>query len=227
MKTKKQKREIIFVVVLCLFVLLGGYFFMRYGDQKNPHGRKKLSVDHQVTLNQSALQSFERSLNDFLRQVDARMQDYRNDRKVLEGLVRPENMRDPAYIAENYALAQEVIPSLRTQMDALLNVFDEKEKEVRAILANQPESARKRIFKYWKDMKNEQASAFVTYFTVEDEIIKAHEALIQFYYAHRQSITYDRDNNEVHFVNPEDDARAQALRQVIRNLKRQQSDALN
>ena len=223
MKTKR--REVIFVTVLCLFLLGSTIAYVKVAKIKTPQGSNKVSVSQNNLLRRGALQSFEDSLNDFLRQVGFKMQDYRQDRAILFDLAEPRNLKDPSFAEQNYKLALEIFPSLRKQMDALLSVFESKEAEVQKLLSSQPQDVRSRVWRQWKSMKDKQLSAFITYFMYDDQILTAYQELLYFYYMKRQRFHYDRGSNRLVFDSPDDQDKVRAMLEDIRLLKAQQASS--
>lgn len=172
------------------------------------------------------MQGFEDSLNDFLVQVGGEMRAYRQQRRLLDDLIEPLNLRDAAYIEENYRFAAVLIPALKVQMDKVFAVFEAKDAEVEGLLAGQPEAFRRKILAQWQQVKAQQGGRFVTYFEFEGEMLGAYEALLRFYYTRQNQVRFDEDAEIVFFEASEDRAREKVLRDAIAALKAGQAAAL-
>lgn len=233
-----QRREIIFILVVCAMIFGGLWFYS---------GRTLLSTvysydgsiiaitdEHEAERGavqkkdprRALRQNFETSLNDFLQKVYVKMRDYRGARKILDDLVAPHNLQNAAYIEENYALSREMIGVLKGQMDDILQVFAAKEREVHALLKGQPENVQGNVLRSWNDLKANQLNAFVSYFSLEAQVLDAYADVMAFYYSERAGIRYLARRNELAFATPQGQAQERALLDAVQALKTQQSALL-
>lgn len=207
------KATIISVLVVLFLGLAGIYFVSNKGyifDAPEP----------EVPLPQSpALQEqFADFLKIFLDDVEKGMKAYRDERRVLVDALRVENLREPAYVDENYALVKKIIPSLQDKMDYVASIFEAAEIRVNELLTNQPEDIRLAALQKWDELKHTQGKVYADYFTVETALLKAYEDLIEFYLVKKGQYSFNIETGEMEFKNADDAAQEKRLRQDIKVL---------
>jgi hypothetical protein len=107
-----------------------------------------------------------------------------------------------------------------------MQTFETKEREVQALSSGQPSSIRSRVEETWANMKEKHIRTYVAYFTLEDEILSAHEDLLALYYRKTNSLRYDPQTNQILFNDPADKKKEQALRHKIGALLKEQAETL-
>lgn len=174
----------------------------------------------------SAQTQFDEILKTFLADVNKAVGEYRAERKIIVESVKPENLQEPAYVEENYDMVRALLPSLRKRKDVIFNAFDVTEVKVQELVAMQPEADRQPILDQWAKLKQEQMNLYQNFFTAEDEIIKAYDNLLTFYYSKRYEFTVDLEKNTIVFKTPEDNDRARLMQDTVASLHAKQSEVL-
>ena len=220
----KQKDKIIIAAVLAILAIGAGvYVFLQKPQEIQPQpSQEQAPIPEESSLEKQ----FDALLNEFLKSVDEKAQAYKNERRVLAELVRPENLRDPAYVEQNYQLMKTTVPSLRLQIDDLMLVFENTEARVTALISGQPEEIGGPIAQEWQKLKQEQAVLYVSFFEIEEEMLRTFESLMEFYYIKQGSYKFDSVNNEILFDNPEDEMNAKALTSKLMELAQKESALL-
>jgi flagellar hook-basal body complex protein FliE len=172
-------------------------------------------------------QRFVDFLNDFIKRVNEGMIAYKKERKILIQAMGPTNMREPAYVEENFNLVQTLIPSLRQKMADVIKIFEDAEHEVDQLLLNQPEPTRLAVLQKWTEMKRSQADVYIAYFTIENELLSAYEDLMRFYNDKKDAFEVDVDSRVVVFKEQADVDAEQRLRGRIAELYAEQEVLLN
>jgi len=221
-----KRRDVIFIVALVVFVFSVLFFYQgRNFSHDKPKGAASQNSAAQTATaaKQQYLKRFEASLNDLLKGIFVEVNDYRERRRILNNIVRPENLRNAQYISEGYALALQTIPDLQARSVSIIAKFGEKEAEIKRLIKDRPADAQKTILSEWNSMKGEQVDLYVQYFTIEQNILDRYQSLIGLYYQNRQSVIYDEVRNIVSFEGQGLNARAGELSQDITHLKKEQA----
>ncbi len=217
-------------VISTLFVIVVlAAFWWTGGPELILHDKSQASIEDSQPEEPSPPnieKQFEDALNNFLRSVHAQARDYKKQRKVLNELVRPENLRSTAYVEENYLLVHEIVPDLRGKMNALMGSFAETEKEIHSLLEGTSPEFRQTVLRSWKNLKDKQASQFIVFFMKEEETLPLYETLMAFYYEHRSEYSFNQDENEILFQTPENQLKARVLRDAIADQRKKQGAAL-
>lgn len=169
---------------------------------------------------------FQEVLDEFLKNVDTKAIEYKNRRRVIVDLVRPENLGDPAYVQENQQMMESLIPELKTKMDDIMAEFSRAETEIRGTIAEQPPEKQQSILNQWRSVRDKQASHFLTFFASEQGILLAYQEMMQFYKDRQGAYVYDVSTNSLLFTNPADKPLEQELRERIKELESKQMDAI-
>ncbi len=169
---------------------------------------------------------FENFLNEFLRNVNEQVKDYKTQRKVLAETIKPLNLRSPAYVEENYMLMQRTAPELRQKMEALMQTFSQAGNRVEALIASQPPEARDAILKEWQQMEKKRVGAYISFFLIEEDLIKVYEQLMGFYYQTSPVFKVDVENDRIVFDNAEDEVRNLAFLKTLDKLSEKQAEAV-
>ncbi len=184
------------------------------------------SVQEQTLQAPDIRQDFENLLNEFLTSITTQAREYKKQRKILFELSNPDNLRETAYIEENYAIAQELIPALHKKMDMLIKSFEIAEAQIHTLLKGQSEKTSIAIIKEWKALKTQQAGSYVEFFALESEILTLYEELMRFYYIKQNDYQVDMDLGKIVFYVKEDEIMRDNIHQKISSLSREQGLAL-
>ena len=222
-----KKRDVIFVVALVTLIAGGLWLFGEKHHSDNLYGwNRKLPVAASSDINRQLVKKFEFALNEFLQDIRRRMGEYKRQRALLDDLVKPRNLSDAPAIKGNYELSRTLIPQLRADINGLMQAFETQEREVQALSSGQPSSIRGRVEETWARMKEKHLRTYVAYFTLEDEILSAHEDLLTLYYRKTNSLRFDPQTNQILFNDPADKQKEQALRHKIGALLKEQAETL-
>ncbi|MCB1651800.1 MAG: hypothetical protein KDI46_07095 [Alphaproteobacteria bacterium] len=207
----------ILLVAVFLIVLTGGGYMLYQGqsvklaqqhaaraqaekDQRAAIAREEMERAEEIQAREAALkEKFEDFLNGFLQDVSENVREYGESRKVLSGLVDPINMRAPEYIEENYALSETVILRLQLQMDKIMGVFEQADKDFVVLLDQWPVSQKDIIEGAWQQTRDQQAGLYIAYFESEQELIKVIQDFLAFCNEKRDSVTYDEESGNLLF----------------------------
>lgn len=234
-----ERRDVIFILVMVFFIIAGIWFYSDkaafntiYGfDKKVVATKEPNSLDGKVaktqtssknTANQKYLQSFENSLNMFLADVYEQMTEYRKRRKILSDVLRPENLKNSAYIQQGYQLTKQTIPDLTQRSENIIQSFSKKDADIRELIKNRPPAAQKNIWQAWENVKRNQGNLYVKYFTLEQDVLGSHEALMYHYFQNKERLQYNDALNTISFNDAELNAKTAQLKAAINNLKEQQ-----
>lgn len=207
------------ILVVLLFAGVGIYMFYQAEQTK------KVDAIAAVQVTETR-ENFEDFLNKFLNDISKEAHNYKESRMVLVSLVKPENLKNSAYIQENEALAAETIASLQTQMDQIMALFETADQRVSTLAQSFDEAEKAEILKRWKIQRDERSAQFLTYFQSEQDILAAYKELLQFYAQKRGAMSVDVANNKIMFTNPEDQIAADAISARILELTKKQHDVL-
>lgn len=206
-----SRKGTIISVLLAVIVGAAGLYYVE--NRTKPF--EMLNPQSQINLNQQ----FEDFLNAFLNNVSDDMKVYKAERKILIESVRAENLRDPAYVDENYHMVTErLVPSLHQKMDSVIANFSEAELKIDDLLKKQPEPMRKAVLATWDDVKDQQIQAYIDYFSFETDLLAAYQDLMTFYYSRKGTFETDLDARQLVFKDPADEEEEQQLKQKIADL---------
>lgn len=211
-------------VFVVLAVVLCGTFYMK---TRGPGITNVPRPDAPLPEGPNLEQRFVDFLNDFLRDVNKGMVEYKKERQALVQALGPANLRDPAYVEENYLFVQTVIPSLRQRMADVIKIFEDAEMEVDALLLNQPPDIQKKVLDKWKEMKQRHGEAFISYFELENELLTAYDNLMAFYNSRKGAFEVDLNSRTVIFKDPADAVQEERLRGVITQIYAEEEALLN
>ncbi|MCC6597986.1 MAG: hypothetical protein IT559_04280 [Alphaproteobacteria bacterium] len=207
--------------ILLAFVLFVGVFsgVLAYMSAKRQEQAGKQYVAEQKAQNAEIKADFEVFLNGFLADVEKNAFAYKQRRKVLTGLIKPENMKMPEYIEENASLAESTILALHLQMNEILEAFAKADHEIETLLPGLPEGERIAARQKWEQVRTNSQDQFTGYFASERDILAAYKKLLHFYAEKKESISIDSESNAVYLLKPEDQKEALALQKDIKDLE--------
>jgi hypothetical protein len=178
------------------------------------------------TQKPSLEKSFEILLNDMLQDVQRELRAYKDQRKILADMVKPENLRDPSYVEENYRMMQELGPRLRLQMQSVMDIFNRADRNVSALLENEPDIKRQDILENWKNLKTLYVVPYMDYFRIETEILTVYEDLMTFYFVHAGDFRFDSQSFSLLYDKETDRLRSENLLARIAQLSEMQASVL-
>jgi hypothetical protein len=219
-------------IIVAVVVVLAGGAIAAYSLNKPAPEAPAAPVEQVPTPEQAATQQqtfnkkFEDVLNDFLQTVQIKAMDYKNRRKVIAELVKPENLGNPTYIQENNLLMQTLIPELKVKMDEIMAVFNDGETNIRQAIASQPSEKQQAILDQWRSVRDKQASHYLAFFASEQDILTAYQELMDFYQSRQGAYVYDDGTLSLLFSNPADKPQERMLRERIQDMEAAQAEAI-
>ena len=233
-----ERRDVIFILIMVFFIVIGIWMYADkaefntiYGfDRKVVSTKTPHSLDGKVATSTSPsntdleyIKTFENSLNMFLADVYEQMKEYRQRRKILSDVLRPENLRNAAYVAQSYQITKQTVPDLSQRSENIIQSFNKKDAEIRALIKDRPAAAQKNIWTAWENVKRKQGTLYVNYFTIEQDVLGSHEALMYHYFQNKDQLQYNDALNTISFTNAELNAKTSQLKSAIDRLKKQQA----
>ena len=127
-----EKKEVIYMLILVSFVL-GVFYFYKGQHFLNDMFKGQRHFDSRPVVTSSGtsqkqtfIKKMETSLNEMLSGVYDEMSDYRKRRKIINELIKPQNLQNAQYITESYQLAQSTIPDLKARSNRIIKIFEQK-----------------------------------------------------------------------------------------------------
>lgn len=212
-------------ITAILIVLAGAGIYIL--QQKSPPAPEADTPAQTAQQDPSIEKQFEDLLNEFLSDVNTRAKAYREERKVMAEVVKPENLTTPDYVTQNYEMMQQTMPSLRLKINEIMLVFEDADRRVKALLEGQLPEFQERILAEWKNLKDSQAGLYVDFFAIEEEILQAYEDLMAFYNDKKDAFTIDPATFEMSFTEPADAQAAADIRVRLQELAARQAALLD
>ena len=75
----------------------------------------------------------------------------------------------------------------------------------------------------WENVKRKQGTLYVNYFTIAQDVLGSHEALMYHYFQNKDQLQYNDALNTISFTNAELNAKTSQLKSAIDRLKKQQA----
>lgn len=215
------------ILPLLLLVFLGAGAFILYSNHQEQLAKiaaEELRIEEERREKARALaQNFEDSLNGFLQALSAEISLYRKDRKVLMGLIKPVNLRDPTFVDENTALASETAKRLNERMERVVEMFSETDRELRALIPDLQKFQAVSAQEHWNAVKKTELERYLAFFESEQSIIDEVLTLMTFYNENQSDMAVDVIRDRVAFSNIETQARAYEIQEKLRRLKDEQA----
>lgn len=142
---------------------------------------------------------FENTINTFLQNVDTQVAAYQRKRNAIRDMVKPENMRQFEYVAENKAMATEVISGMEADMDQIIASFPVADQAMRNFLNNNKNDELDTLLGKWESVKNEQLALYVDFFSMEKELLAQYQSVFDIYLQSEGGYQVDAASNEVSF----------------------------
>lgn len=187
-------------------------------EEKQRAEQEKLE---RVALQKAELQKlFDDYLNDFITDLRAAMQEYKESRRVLKEMVEPYNYESLEYAKENYTLFNEsVAPMMREKADQIINIFAAYNQKVEQNLSGKENELQAHFRGEWKKMSEEQAGEYVDFFSKEETRLQAYGELIKFYYTHYNLYDVDAQANVFLFKRDEEAEMHELLTDQINDIQ--------
>ncbi|MEM7651254.1 MAG: hypothetical protein AAF204_04140 [Pseudomonadota bacterium] len=214
------------LLVIALLIVLsgGGYILYQNNLQKQAEAAHKLAEqqaeEERKAEELAALRlEFREFLDDFLVKIQTEVREYKKQREVLAGLTKPANLRQTEYIEENARLAESTVLGLQLQMETVMGLFETADEDAKTLIAKFEESERVAIEEDWASLRDENIEKFTDYFTIEQDLMMAHLALIEFYNENKDALEVDVINSRVVFDDVQKQEKEALLRGKILEIK--------
>jgi hypothetical protein len=223
----KSSRTLIIGVTGVLAVGAVAFFILqKKAPEQVPVQQEAAAAQMPEQLTVSFEQRIETILNAFLASVQDKGQDYKNRRKVVAELVRPENLTTTAYVQENQKMMQTLVPELKAKTDEIMGVFNTTETQIREALADQPPERQQSVLDKWRSVRDQQATHYLAFFASEQDVLQAYQGLMQFYNDKQGAYSFDQSTGILLFTDPADKTQEQVLRDRIAELETKQLAAI-
>lgn len=160
-------------------------------------------------------QGFEDALNGFLQDLGMQADEYKKRRKVLHGLIRPENLRSAEYVEENYNLGESTSLALQLQMESIIGLFDAANVKMKALIERLPERKKEAAAESWANIQGQQLETYMQFFDGEQAVITNIRALLSFYNEHKDEMSVDLEKGRILFSDIETQAAAFELTKAL------------
>ena len=216
------------LLVIALLIVLsgGGYILYQNNQQKQAEIAQKMAEAEALKAEQEAAlkAEFDDFLKTFLADIRTHVADYKKQRKVLESLSKPTNLRQAEYVEENARLAESTMMGLQLQMETVMGLFEKADEDIQGLIGKFTEEQQVLVTKQWEKLRDENIEKFTLYFTTEQDLMMANLALVEFYNAHRDVMEVDVINERVIFDTVELQEEEAMLRGKILELKTARKD---
>lgn len=163
---------------------------------------------------------FEKFLNEFLKDLGSETNVYKKDRRILKEVISPYNVEGTENAEKSYkAFKEDIAPTLRRKGQKIIDIFQNSENAVVALLAEQPEDVRSTLMSTWQEMKKKQLNGVIDFLANEERLIGAHERLLKFYFVHSKLYSVDPEKGEIVFKNPKYEQEEQEILGEIEKLR--------
>lgn len=170
--------------------------------------------------------NFEEVLNSFLRGVDEYAANYRKQRRLPEELLKPANLKNEQYITENAALLKDAEANMRSEMQALMEVFAATDEKVNLLLVGKSEEEIIKTRAQWQELKDKQMASYVDFFSFEEDKLELFDRLMALYVAHAATLHYEESSDHTVFADETVKTQEQELRQKILDASQKQIDVI-
>ena len=216
------------LLVIALLIVLsgGGYILYQNNQQKQAEIAQKMAEAEALKAEQEAAlkAEFDDFLKTFLADIRTHVADYKKQRKVLESLSKPTNLRQAEYVEENARLAESTMMGLQLQMETVMGLFEKADEDIQGLIGKFTEEQQVLVTKQWEKLRDENIEKFTLYFTTEQDLMMANLALVEFYNTHRDVMEVDVINERVIFDTVELQQQEAMLRGKILELKTARKD---
>ena len=192
------------IIVILLLAVGGGYYY--YTDyQKEVEARQaEILAQEQAAIEEMEREkeiktSFENALQNFTSNLRDLAATYKKKRYVVKDMTRPISLRDPAYVQENYMIAQDMIPQIRQDMEGFMEQFVSADKKINDFIKTTQPANPDMYRDQWQGLKDEYLELYTSYFLIESEILTILERLITFYVENQDDYEVDVQTNTLSF----------------------------
>lgn len=223
---QKTSRAILVVFVVAMFSVAGISLYMNFSVM-NAAKQNELSAEEAAARHAASIRGqFETTLNTLLDDVAGQVRDYTKTRKIITDLVRPENLRNPDYIAENYAIAMDMVPQMTNRMNRLFETINAADTRIKALVGDDDIQNADIILERWDHVKEEQLAKYTDYFAFEQELLDRYVRLLKIYNEGRDTYFVDVSNSVLTLEDERLEARARIIRGEIETLQKAQAGLL-
>jgi hypothetical protein len=227
---KKSTLPLIMVMVVAILIAAGVGYMLMSAQKVPPQGApaaETVTAETSATEDPNAVhKQFENLLNELLHTVREKMAAYGEQRKVLIELVQPQNLRDPAYVEENYTMMGQLAMDLHARTAELLRSFEIADTKVGELLAAHPDIDREPILEQWNTTRQKHYNVYNQFFSFEEKIIKEYQDLMSFYRSKKGAYQVDAATGAITFDSPEDRTHVDEVMRRIEDLSAQQRAVL-
>jgi len=217
------------ILTAVFLISLFGIGFFYYEHQKALEIQKqedilRIKEEQKIKLVQQNIEIqalFDVYLQQFITDLKQNVKRYKETRQVLQELTQPYNFETPEYARENYMLfTKNVAPTLRQTSDDVIGTFSYYQNLIEKDLQGKDSTIQQNFSKEWKAMSAEQAADYVDFFTSQEDLLRAYEKLIEFYYVHSQLYDVDVETNIFSFKREQDAQQYQKLLKAVEALRK-------
>jgi gas vesicle protein len=212
-----QTRKIILGAIIGVLVIISAATYL-YIENKN-------AKQERLEIWQSQ-KDFETLLNAFILDIDAQAKAYKKQRRVVAELIQIDNLRDPAYVSENYTMMVSTIVQMRQNSQSILREFEIMDTNVKALIERAHLQDKATIIDAWSQTKDEQFKFYARFFKTEDRILQIYETLMQFYSRNTDHFSVDLSTQSIIFTKPVLKARHDSLLAILSKEKAKQNTIL-
>jgi outer membrane murein-binding lipoprotein Lpp len=224
------------LVIALLIVLAGGGYILNEDHKRKQAAIEKIEAEEQAKAEEAARikaeelaakkQEFEDFLNAFLKDVYAKMQEYRQARKVVDNLDKPSNLTKAEYARENAVFAEQTIMDLELQMGEIMLSFQQADVEAEPLIEKFDEEDQAAIRSEWEKVHAANSEQFTQFFSMDQDILRAQLELLQFYAEHSDGLFVNLNRKLVMFEDRELNKQANVLKSKVEELKKLRKDIL-
>lgn len=140
-----------------------------------------------------------------LTQLAEKAQDYKQQRKILREVIKPDNFTSPENAERVYAFfKKELVPELRKKATAVIDVFAENKEIIHKQIQDDTGEVREEFKTSWKSIENTQLKAYVDFFEKEEMLLQTYDDLVTFYYTRVKMFVVNPKTGRTTFKRKED-----------------------
>lgn len=117
-----------------------------------------------------------------LRQLAEKAREYKQQRKILREIIKPDNFTSQENADKIYIFfKEELTPELRNKAASVIEVFITNKEKIHKQIQDDKGEVKEEFQKSWKNIEDAQIKDYVDFFEKEEELLRAYEDLIAFY----------------------------------------------
>lgn len=214
MKKKSSSPASSLAVLLAAGALIGGgaYYYTVYNapaavpqseDAQAAQESAKAPAPSLLTPKEEQIrEKFYSYLDGFIKDVDVQMDTYKNKRKAVRDMVRPENMLEFAYVTENKMVAEEIMGGMSTQMDMIVVSFEKADSDIKSYLRGTEFDGSHELLAQWEQTKDGYLDGFLQFFAIEKDILGIYRKIFEVYERSAGQYQVNIEQGSVTFAEP-------------------------